>query len=141
MPSVKVNLIGEETDGKDRGGFTLYDSEDFGIEGANPDHTMALYPIMYTNTNKLDEGWSNGIGVDIEIGEDLGNMGVIGSRNEPLLSVAINDIVGVSAKLDFEKSFDYRVIADYRSEQKIITDVLDARPEIQKAMKKMRDKK
>ena len=35
-------------------------------------------------------------------------MGVIGSSNEPLLRAAINDIIGVSAKVKDAKTFQYR---------------------------------
>lgn len=141
MPYINVKVVGETTYGKNRGGFTLYDSEDFGIEGANPDHTIALYPIMYTITNKLDEGWANGIEPDVYAEEDLANLGVIGSRSEPLLKAAINDIVGISSKVETGKTFDYEVIADSRSNRLIVTDVLEARPEVRDALKKMRSKK
>ncbi len=139
MPYINVKVIGETTYGKNRGGFTLYDNPDgfFGIEGANPDHTYALYPIMYTITNKLDEGWSNGIEPNVFIDEDLGNMGVIGSRNESLLNAALNDIVGIAAKSDYVKTFEYENIGDSRMDRRLPTDILEARPEILKVMKKM----
>lgn len=141
MPYINVDVVGATTYGKNRGGFTLYDAPDFSIENANPDHTYALYPIMYTITNKNDEGWGNGIEPDIFIDEDIGNMGVIGNRNEPLLNAAINNIVGISAKPDVIKTFDYETIGGSRMNRLFVTDVLETRPEIKEAMKKMRDKK
>ena len=141
MPYIDVKVIGAKTYGKDRGGFTLYDSEDFRIEGANPDHTYALYPIMYTNSNSLDEGWSQGIEADVFIEEDLGNMGVIGSRNEPLLSAAIDDIVGVSAKPAAVKAFEYELIGDSRMDRVMPTDIIDAKPQIREAMKQIKAQK
>ena len=75
------------------------------------------------------------------IDEDIGNMGVIGNRNEPLLNAAINNIVGISAKPDVIKTFDYETIGGSRMNRLFVTDVLETRPEIKEAMKKMRDKK
>jgi len=139
---INVKLIGDITSGKYTGGGTIYDSEDFGIEGANPDHTYALYPIWYTNSNSLGDSWPNGIEPDIFLDEDLGNMGILGSRDEPLLSATINDIVGVTAKQQLEKSlFDYDIIGDSRMDRRMPTEVIDSRPEIKVAMKKMMSKK
>lgn len=138
---INVKLIGGTTAGKYTGGGTIYDSEDFGIEGANPDHTYALYPIWYTNSNSLGDSWPNGIEPDVFLNEDLGNMGVLGSRDEPLLSATINDIAGVAAKQELDKSFDYDIIGDSRMNRRLSTEVIDSRPEIKAAMKKMISKK
>lgn len=138
---IDVTLVGETTSGKYTGGATLYDSPDGGREGANPDHTYAVYPIFYTNTNSLGESWPNGIAPDIFLEEDLGNMGALGSRSEPLLNAAINDIIGVSAKTEYVKTFDYEIIGGSKMDRILPTDLIESRPEFLEAMKKMRSKK
>ena len=138
---ISVKTVGETTYGKYTGGATLYDSPTGGREDVNPDHTYALYPIFYTNTNSLGASWPQGISPNIAIDEDLGNMGIVGDRNEPLLQAAINDIVGIAAKTDYVKTFDYENIGNSRMNRILPTDLIESRPEFMEAIKKMKQKK
>lgn len=142
QPYIDVTLIGEPTFGKYTGSTTIYDSDGvFTNEGANPDHTYAIQPIIYKFSNKLGGSPQGGLQPDIPISEDLGQMGVIGSPNEPLLRAALDDIIGVSAKPADAKAFQYEKITDYRLEKKFATTFIDTKPQIGEAMKKMRSKK
>lgn len=141
QPYIDVTLVGELTYGKYTGSTTLYDGPGFGKEGANPDHTYAIQPIIYKFSNRDGGSPQGGIQPNIQVSEEIGNMGVIGSRNEPLLRAAIDDIVGISAKTDDSKRFDYEKITDYRLEKKFATSFVDNSPGIGEAMKKMKAKK
>ena len=47
-PYIDVTLVGELTFGKYTGSVTIYDSDAyFSSEGANPNHTYAIQPIIY----------------------------------------------------------------------------------------------
>lgn len=141
QPYIDVTLVGELTYGKYTGSATFYDNPpSFGREGANPDHTYAIQPIIYKFSNRDGGSPQGGIQPDIEISEDIGNMGVIGSRNEPLLKAAIDDIVGISAKTYATKGFDYEKITDYRLEKKFATSFIDTKPGLGEVMKKMKEK-
>ena len=54
-PYMPVIKIGTTTYGKNVGSITLYDSPDFGEDGANTSHTNALQPIVFQIYNKFDE--------------------------------------------------------------------------------------
>jgi len=141
-PFIDVTLIGERTFGKYTGSTTLFDSPAvFSSEGANPDHTYAIQPIIYEFSNKLGDSPKGGIEPDIFLSEDILNYGVIGDSSEPLLRTAINDILGVSAKLPLSKTFEHKKLTDYRLENKFATVLNDTRPQIRKAMKKMKSLK
>lgn len=142
QPYIDVTLIGEETYGKYTGSTTIYDSDGvFTSEGANPDHTYAIQPIIYKFSNKLGDSPKGGLQPDILLSEDIGNMGVIGNPNEPLLRAAIDDIIGVAAKPADFKAFEYEKITDYRLEKKFATTFIDNKPQLGEALKKMRSKK
>ena len=44
--------------------------------------------------------YTSGLVPDIALSEDLTNLGVLGDPNEPLLARALEEITGVSAKID-----------------------------------------
>lgn len=89
---IDVKLVGTTTTGKNVGSVTLYDSSDFLRDGANPNHTWAMQPIVLEIQNK--DGGTNPAGFTAEVNmpEDYGNMGVLGQRGEPLLERAITYI-------------------------------------------------
>lgn len=96
-PHINVVQIGRNTRGKPQASVTLYDSENFQRENANPNHTYALQPLIYEAANK--EGVSDyydGLAptIGFELSEDYGNLGILGDVNEPLLERAIFDITG-----------------------------------------------
>ena len=141
-PYIDVTLIGELTYGKYTGSTSLYDSESlFNSEGANPDHTYAIQPIIYKFSNKLGDSPRGGIEPDIFLSEDIETYGVIGESSEPLLRAAINDILGVSSKLPVSKTFEHQKLTDYRLEHKFATTLIDSRPQIRDAMEKMKSRK
>ncbi|MEN8187028.1 MAG: S41 family peptidase, partial [Bacteroidota bacterium] len=115
-PYINVKLIGEQTVGKYVGSLTLYDSYNFMRQGANPNHSYAMQPIVLETLNKLGVNDKDGFEPHIELQEDLENMGVLGERNEPLLQATINDILGISAKMIPGKRFDYDIITDSKLE-------------------------
>lgn len=45
--------------------------------------------------------YTSGLAPDIELEEDLNNLGILGDANEPLLARALQEISGGAAKIDF----------------------------------------
>jgi len=102
-PYIDVRLIGETTRGKYTGSITLYDSQDFGRQGANPRHFYAMQPIVMETQNKLGETVKDGLEPHVYQEEDLSDLGVLGEISEPLLQTAIGDILGVAARPESRK--------------------------------------
>ncbi|WP_372757910.1 S41 family peptidase [Mariniflexile sp.] len=104
-PYINVMHIGDYTTGKYQASTTLYDSEDFGREGANPSHTYAMQPLIYKSSNKVGKtDYFNGLTPDIELKESQLNLGVIGDVNEKLLAAALANIEGSISKLNAIKA-------------------------------------
>ncbi|MEN8186133.1 MAG: S41 family peptidase [Bacteroidota bacterium] len=131
-PYINVKLIGEQTVGKYVASITLYDSDNFGREGANPDHSYAMQPIVLEEINKLGENDKDGFEPHIPISEDFENMGVLGERNEPLLQVAINDILGIAPKMIPGKRSDYDNISNSKLHSKLSDNMYIEKSEITK---------
>ena len=98
--------MGTKTVGKQVGSVTLYDADNWAKNGTNfnNNHTYALQPIVFEIFNKDNQNYPDGIipGTTlpgIQIGEDFGNLGVLGNRNEPLLSRTIEYILTGSKTL------------------------------------------
>lgn len=94
-PYIDVVQIGTNTIGKFQASVTLYDSPDYSKNNINPDHTYALQPLVLKLVNS--EGYTDyfdGLSPDIVYQEDLGNMGTLGEKDEPLLQLALNTITG-----------------------------------------------
>jgi C-terminal processing protease CtpA/Prc len=111
-PYVEVITIGTATTGKNEFSLTMVDDPD--REGApfiytpsredkiNPGNSWAIQPLVGRNENA--DGFSdytNGIAPDIQLEEDLDNLGILGDINEPLLARAIQEITGTTTKMDF----------------------------------------
>lgn len=95
QPYIDVVVIGDTTTGKNVGSVTLYDSQDFSRNNVSGNHTYAMQPIVLRIVNVNNFGdYSNGIAPDIQIREDYGNLGMLGSPDEPLFAAAIADITG-----------------------------------------------
>ena len=94
---IDVVQIGETTVGKFQASTTLYDSEGLiNKDGVNPNHTYAIQPLIYKSANaKGITDFIHGLEPDVEVSEDLGNMGELGNKNEPLLKAALNHIQGI----------------------------------------------
>jgi C-terminal processing protease CtpA/Prc len=98
-PYINVTTIGDESVGKSQASVTLYDSEGFGKEGANPEHKYAIQPLVYESVNSNDVGVPySGLTPDVEIIEDIENLGVLGEISDPLLAAAIEAIKGMNKR-------------------------------------------
>lgn len=102
-PYINVTTIGTTTEGKSVGSITIYDSETYGKENVNPDHTYAMQPIVLEIVNKLGENDHDGIDPTIFNPEDFGNMGVLGDPTEPLFARAIQ-YISTGSKSSLRKS-------------------------------------
>ncbi|MUP47119.1 peptidase S41 [Gramella sp. BOM4] len=107
-PYIDVVKIGDMTVGKSQASVTLYDSPNFGRENANPEHKYAIQPLVYESVNANDVGVPfNGLTPDIEITEDIGNLGVLGELSDPLLATAIEAVKGNRSVIGIEKQPDW----------------------------------
>jgi C-terminal processing protease CtpA/Prc len=104
-PYIDVIHIGDNTTGKYQASTTLYDSDDFRREGANPNHTYAMQPLIFKSLNKVgNTDYNTGLTPDIPLNESFLNLGIIGDENETLLAAALAVIEGSIGKLDAIKS-------------------------------------
>ncbi|SDL67282.1 C-terminal processing protease CtpA/Prc, contains a PDZ domain [Salinimicrobium catena] len=95
-PYINVIQVGEATTGKFQASTTLYDSPDFNRSDANPGHTYAIQPLIYKTLNAVGRtDYYNGLAPDIEITEDIENLGTLGDPQEPLLNAALKAIMGI----------------------------------------------
>ncbi len=112
-PYLDVIKIGTTTTGKNEFSLTMVD--DPNRPGApfiysparenfiNPDNQWAIQPLVGRNENSVGfSDYTSGFVPDIELREDLENMGVLGDSNEPMLARAIAEITGVSAKMGLQ---------------------------------------
>lgn len=96
-PYVDVVQIGTNTTGKYQASVTIYDSPNFQREDANPNHTYALQPLIFKSANKDGvTDYDDGLIPSVTLSEDVGNLGVLGDENEPLLAEAIAQIEGLN---------------------------------------------
>jgi carboxyl-terminal processing protease len=94
-PYMNVVQIGDVTVGKNVGSVTLYDSPTFAKKDISSKHRYAMQPLVLKIVNKSGFGdYVNGLEPDDLLRENLGNLGTLGNRDEPLLNAAITRIVG-----------------------------------------------
>lgn len=98
-PYITVKTIGTKTVGKYVASITVYDSDDLGRQGANPNHTYAMQPIVLEEVNKLGVNDKDGFDPNILLPEDFGNLGLLGDADEPLFKAAI-DLITSGGKAD-----------------------------------------
>jgi carboxyl-terminal processing protease len=122
-PYITVVQIGDITTGKNVGSITLYDSPTFAKTNVNPSHKYAMQPIVLKIVDKNGFGdYSAGIIPTTSLPENMENLGVLGDINEPLLNVAINEIIASGKMLPqvpdvIERDFiDAKSINPLRSE-------------------------
>lgn len=115
-PYINVTTIGTKTEGKYVGSVTLYDSENFGREGANPDHTYAMQPIVFEVVNKIGANDKDGFEPTISNPENFGNMGVLGDPTEPLLARAIQFITTGSKMRHGSKTIEHQHLTNTQKE-------------------------
>ena len=134
QPYIDVTIVGDVTYGKYTGSLTLYDSDDYRREGANPDHLYAMQPLILEYTNSLGQTVRGGMQPDIERIERISNMGILGERNEPLLSVAINDILGVTAKFEEDKFPKLEMVGHSKSFYPMTENLIIEKPGLRKVL-------
>ncbi|MEM6720618.1 MAG: S41 family peptidase [Bacteroidota bacterium] len=103
-PYITVVQVGTTTTGKNEASFTLYDSPSwtFGDEQLNPNHKWAMQPLVSRLENSAGfSDYTSGLAPDIEISEDLTNLGILGDETEPLLAAALADIAAAGRPLNF----------------------------------------
>lgn len=123
---IDIIQIGDTTYGKNVGSITVYDYVD--NQGTkNPDHTYAMQPIVLKIANSAGfADYDNGLDPNIELKEDISNMGVLGEVSEPLLSSAINQITG-SGKRDYKAVLPIENIIDNPKRNYLKTLIIDNR--------------
>lgn len=117
-PYINVVHIGDYTEGKYQASTTLYDSDNYGRDGANPNHTYAMQPLIFKSLNKVgNTDYFNGLKPDIELKESYLNLGVLGDVNETLLAAALADIenTGKTASIKTKTSPYLNLIKDSNS--------------------------
>ena len=105
-PYIDVVQIGETTTGKFQASVTLYDSPNFGRQNADPSHTYAIQPLVLKSVNSAGvSDYIDGLDPDIEISENIRDLGMLGELSDPLLNTAVNAILGNRMFIDndFEK--------------------------------------
>ena len=133
-PYIDVITVGDMTVGKSQASVTLYDSEDFGKEGANPDHKYAIQPLVYESVNAEDNGVPfDGLTPDTEIVESIYNLGALGETSDPLLKAALDVIAGNRGMIDNQKVNWYNEFSETGAQestyQKMYIDELPAMPQ------------
>ncbi len=129
-PYIEVITIGTTTVGKNEFSLTMVDDPD--RSGApfiytpsredqiNPKNSWAIQPLVGRNENSAGfSDYTDGIAPDIELAEDVENLGILGDSNEPLLARAIEEITGVSAKRDFQVKMPVRLLTSSKMFQPI----------------------
>ncbi|APQ15873.1 S41 family peptidase [Maribacter hydrothermalis] len=109
-PYMDVVHIGTTTVGKNQGSILFVDDPDGGnvydetrIDNINPNVQWGLQPIISRVENSAGfSDYADGLIPDIELDEDITNLGILGDANEPMLARAIQEITGVGAKRSFE---------------------------------------
>ncbi len=119
-PYMDVVKIGTTTRGKNEFSLTMVDDpdrdgapfvayQDIRRNDINPENSWAIQPLVGRNANSVGfMDYTAGFVPDIELQEDLENLGVLGDPNEPLLARALQEITGIGAK----RSFEVRMPAD-----------------------------
>lgn len=114
-PYVDVVQIGDFTTGKFQASVTLYDSDDFDREGASPNHTYAMQPLVFKSSNAAGRSdYVDGLAPDIKVLENIADLGILGDYDEPLLSAALAHIQGKSqqARKQMEAMTNMKIVGD-----------------------------
>lgn len=112
-PHITVIQVGDVTVGKNVGSVTLYDSPTFGTEDRNSRHRYAMQPIVFKIVNSLNFGeYQNGLKPDVEVKESIGNLGILGDENEPLLRAAISRITNNARLMPQSKGTNFQAVSN-----------------------------
>ena len=117
-PYMDVIQIGDTTRGKNEFSTTLVDDRDNAYvynrgrtNRINPEVQWGLQPLIGRNENA--DGffdYAQGLSPDIELKEDLANLGILGDLQEPLLARAMQAITG-SSKRSFSVAVPIEVLS------------------------------
>lgn len=128
-PYMDVEQIGTITTGKNEFSLTMVDIPSNSyiynpskVDDINKNNSWGIQPLVGRNENA--DGFSDytaGLVPDIELPEDLENLGVLGDPNEPLLARSLQEITGVAAKRDFR----VQLPVDLFTSSKMFTPVRD----------------
>ncbi|MEX0275297.1 MAG: S41 family peptidase [Flavobacteriaceae bacterium] len=107
-PYVKIIQIGTTTRGKNEFSVTMVDDQENSFiynpsreSKINPNNKWAIQPLIGRNENSAGfSDYTSGLNPDIELSEDIANLGTLGDQTEPLLARAIQEITQ-SGKRDF----------------------------------------
>ena len=111
-PYIEVIQVGESTRGKFQASITVYDSPDFGRQGANLGHTYAMQPLVLRSINSVGfTDYFDGFAPEVEIAEDFANLGALGDPNEPLLSAALDAISGTRIAAKYQ-TVQLKIVGD-----------------------------
>ena len=94
-PYINIIQIGTNTSGKFEGSFLVYDAPPplFRRSEASIGHRFVMLPLVLRSVNAQGlTDYFDGFTPDIEIAEDVFNLGQLGDINEPLLAAALNEI-------------------------------------------------
>lgn len=105
-PYIEVIHVGTTTRGKNEFSISLVDdpSNNYIYSSSreaniNPNNSWIVQPLVGRNENAVGFfDYTAGFSPDIEIAEDVFNLGTFGDPNEPLLARAIEEITGISGK-------------------------------------------
>ena len=99
-PYINVVKVGDTTRGKFQASITLYDSDNFRRQRADPGHTYAMQPLVLKSLNSVGvTNYFDGFSPDVLQEEDVFTLGQLGEENEPLLQAAIQEITGQKSLL------------------------------------------
>ena len=118
-PYINVVHIGSTTVGKNQGSLLFVDDPEGGnvydetrVNNINPNVQWGLQPIISRVANSAGfTDYADGLIPDIELNEDITNLGLLGDANEPLLARAIQEITGIGAKRSFDVMMPARLIS------------------------------
>jgi len=118
-PYIDVVHIGGTTVGKNQGSVLFVDDPEGGnvydperVDNINPNVQWGLQPIISRVENSAGfSDYVDGLIPDIELSEDVTNLGVLGDANEPLLARAIQEINGNGARRNFDVILPANVVS------------------------------
>ena len=112
-PYIEVVQIGENTTGKFQASTTLYDSPTFRRNGVNTGHTYAVQPLIYKTANAAGvTDYVDGLPPDVEINENIRNLGILGDPSEPLLAMALATIEGITQQQSKRKEDGFILVGE-----------------------------
>ncbi len=104
-PYIEVIQVGTTTRGKNEASFSLYDSPSWTFSDAqlNPNHKWAMQPLVSRLENSAGfSNYTDGLTPEIELAEDLTNLGVLGDETEPLLAAALANIAAAGRPMNVD---------------------------------------